>query len=70
LVNTVRVKRLIDVDDESLEAARSKLGTSTIKDTVNAALRLVANSPTDAELKAAIDTLASIEFDDRRHGWR
>lgn len=66
----MRVKRLIDVDDESLEAARSKLGTSTIKDTVNAALRLVANSPTDAELKAAIDTLASIEFDDRRHGWR
>lgn len=64
------MKRLIDVDDESLEAARSKLGTSTIKDTVNAALRLAANGPTHAELEAAIDTLASIEFDDRQHAWR
>jgi Arc/MetJ family transcription regulator len=32
-------KRLIDVDDEALEAARRVLGTDTMKDTVNAALR-------------------------------
>jgi Arc/MetJ family transcription regulator len=32
-------KRLIDVDDEVLEAARQVLGTETIKDTVNSALR-------------------------------
>jgi Arc/MetJ family transcription regulator len=32
-------KRLIDVDDEVLEAARQVLGTETIKDTVNFALR-------------------------------
>jgi Arc/MetJ family transcription regulator len=32
-------KRLIDVDDEALEAARHVLGTDTIKDTVNSALR-------------------------------
>lgn len=32
-------KRLIDVEDEVLETARRVLGTHTIKDTVNAALR-------------------------------
>ena len=32
-------KRLIDVDDDVLEAARHVLGTDTIKDTVNSALR-------------------------------
>ena len=32
-------KRLIDVDDDVLEAARRVLGTDTMKDTVNAALR-------------------------------
>jgi len=35
-------KRLVDIDDELLERARSIAGTSTIKDTVHAALeRLV-----------------------------
>jgi len=32
-------KRLIDVDDDALDAARAQLGTRTIKDTVNEALR-------------------------------
>ena len=32
-------KRLVDVDDQVLEAARRVLGTTTIKDTVNSALR-------------------------------
>jgi Arc/MetJ family transcription regulator len=31
-------KRLIDVDDEILEAARRVLGTTTLKDTGNASL--------------------------------
>ena len=31
-------KRLIDVDDDLLDRARSILGTATMKDTVNAAL--------------------------------
>lgn len=34
-------KTLVDIDDELLEAAREALGTSTKKDTVNAALREV-----------------------------
>jgi Arc/MetJ family transcription regulator len=32
-------KRLVDIDDEALDAARKALDTRTIKDTVNAALR-------------------------------
>lgn len=36
------MKTLIDVDDEALAAAARALGTITKKDTVNAALRLVA----------------------------
>lgn len=32
-------KRLVDIDDAALEAARGALDTATIKDTVNAALR-------------------------------
>lgn len=32
-------KRLIDVDDEVVEEARSVLGTATLKDTVNRALQ-------------------------------
>jgi len=35
-------KTLIDVDEEMLAAAQEALGTSTKKDTVNAALRAVA----------------------------
>lgn len=32
-------KRLVDIDDDMLSGARLVLGTDTIKDTVNAALR-------------------------------
>lgn len=32
-------KRLVDIDDEVLEEARSVLGTATLKDTVNRALQ-------------------------------
>jgi Arc/MetJ family transcription regulator len=32
-------KRLVEIDDQVLEDARVALGTSTIKDTVNTALR-------------------------------
>lgn len=33
------MKRLVDIDDDLLERARSVAGTDTIKDTVNTALR-------------------------------
>ncbi|WP_067997231.1 type II toxin-antitoxin system VapB family antitoxin [Nocardia pseudobrasiliensis] len=36
------MKTMIDLDDEALELAARELGTTTKKDTVNAALRFVA----------------------------
>ena len=62
-------KRLVDLDDEALAAARVRLGTRTIKDTVNAALRQAA-AARRAELHHALDVLAGWELDDRAESWR
>jgi Arc/MetJ family transcription regulator len=62
-------KRLIDVDDKALDAARAGLGTRTIKDTVNEALRRAA-AGRQSELDEALDVLASRELDDRTDAWR
>lgn len=40
--NIMYMKTVIDLDDEALAAAARELGTSTKKDTVNAALNFVA----------------------------
>ncbi|MEP6814627.1 MAG: hypothetical protein ABI873_03640 [Marmoricola sp.] len=65
------MKHLVDVDDDALERAKRHLGTPTIKATVNAALRLAAgSSAADDELDAALETLASLEFEDRSAPWR
>jgi Arc/MetJ family transcription regulator len=47
------VRTIIDVDDELLDAAQSELGTATKKDTVNAALRFVAERK--ARSRAVLD---------------
>lgn len=62
-------KRLIDVDDVALDAARAELGTRTIKDTVNEALRRAA-AARQSKLDQALDVLASAELDDRSTAWR
>ena len=62
-------KRLIDVDDDALEAARAELGTRTIKDTVNEALRRAARQRS-AELANALTVLAEADLDDRAAAWR
>ena len=62
-------KRLIDVDDQALDAARAHLGTRTIKDTVNEALRVAARQRR-AELDSALSVLTQIDLDDRDAGWR
>lgn len=62
-------KRLIDVDDVALDAARAELGTRTIKDTVNEALRRAA-AARRVNLDQALDVLASAELDDRSTAWR
>jgi Arc/MetJ family transcription regulator len=52
-------KRLIDVDDDVLEAARVVLGTDTIKDTVNSALRASVQA---AERRQRMDVAALKRF--------
>ena len=62
-------KRLIDVDDEALDAARAELGTRTIKDTVNEALRL-ATAGRQSRVAHALHVLARTDLDDRADAWR
>ena len=69
-VYTARVsKHLIDVDEEVLGAARAELGTSTIKDTVNEALRR-ATSARAERIREALDVLAAADVGDREEAWR
>ena len=62
-------KHLIDLDEERLGAARAELGTTTIKDTVNEALRL-ATSDRQRRITAALDVLGDSELADRADAWR
>ena len=62
-------KHLIDLDETALAAARAALGTATMKDTVNEALRHVASHAGTA-VADALGVLAAIEFDDRAAAWR
>jgi Arc/MetJ family transcription regulator len=61
-------KRLVDIDDEALEAARAQLGTDTIKDTVNQALNLAGHRH-EAEVVEALDLLGRAKLADRSEAW-
>jgi Arc/MetJ family transcription regulator len=62
-------KHLIDLDEDALGAARAELGTTTIKDTVNEALRRATESR-EGQVAAALDVLAEARLDDRADAWR
>lgn len=62
-------KRLVDVDDDALDAARARLGTRTLKDTVNEALRMAADRRR-TELASALRVLADADLHDRAAAWR
>lgn len=62
-------KHLVDLDEEALGAARAELGTTTIKETVNEALRR-ATVARRHHISAALDRLAQIPDDDRSNAWR
>jgi Arc/MetJ family transcription regulator len=62
-------KHLIDLDEDALGAARAELGTTTIKDTVNEALRR-ATWHRHHEIAAALDVLAEANLNDRADAWR
>ena len=62
-------KRLVDIDEEALDAARSQLGTTTIKATVNEALRLVGSDRSEV-LRNSMDVLSAMPLSDRDDAWR
>ena len=62
-------KHLIDLDEQALADARRELGTSTMKDTVNEALRR-AGGTRRRTIEDAFDTLAALPPLDREQAWR
>ena len=62
-------KRLVDIDEKALAAARAELGTKTLKDTVNEALRRVAPAR-PRRVARALDMLAKATLTDRSGAWR
>jgi Arc/MetJ family transcription regulator len=62
-------KHLVDIDERALQTARRKLGTDTIRATVNHALRRVGGDR-DAVVKESLDVLASAELTPREQAWR
>ena len=62
-------KRLVDIDDEVLEAAQAELGTPTIKATVNEALRRAGGRRAE-NVHEALDVLAGTSLRDRDAAWR
>ena len=62
-------KHLVDIDDGALGEARAQLKTSTIKDTVNEALRR-AGRERSRRVKRAFQVLAKVELLDREQAWR
>ena len=62
-------KHLVDIDEQALRAARAELGTGTIKETVNRALRLVGDDR-GAEVSERLDVLAAADLAPREQAWR
>lgn len=62
-------KHLVDIDEQALSSARARLGTETIKETVNRALSLAGGDHEDA-VRRRIDTLALVDLVPREQAWR
>lgn len=62
-------KHLVDIDEEALRAARAELGTRTIKETVNRALRR-ASGDRGSSVKRSLDLLARVDLARREDAWR
>jgi hypothetical protein len=62
-------KHLVDIDEQALRAARVKLGSRTIKETVNRALRQ-AGGEHQREVNRRLDLLAGADLADREQAWR
>lgn len=67
------MKHLVDIDEDALSDARATLGTVTIKDTVNTALRRAASvAERERQIAASVHALAGMRLSaaDREQAWR
>jgi len=62
-------KHLVDIDEAALRAAQLELGTVTIKETVNRALRQ-ASGDRELAVKERLDVLARAGLTAREDAWR
>ena len=62
-------KHLVDIDEAVLALAQAELGTSTMKDTVNEALRRTGARRT-IRVQKALDRLGCRQFPERDQAWR
>jgi Arc/MetJ family transcription regulator len=62
-------KHLVDIDEEALDDAKRELGTGTIKETVNLALRRASAQRRD-DIKRQLDVLARADLGSREQAWR
>ena len=62
-------KHLVDLDEEALAAARAEMGTTSMKDTVNEALRR-ASAQRSTKVQKALDRLAQHRLPPREEAWR
>lgn len=62
-------KHLVEIDEDLLGAAKAELGTSTLKATIEAALRRSA-ARRDERVRDALDALAGMDLEDRSAAWR
>jgi hypothetical protein len=59
----------VDVNDEWLDAARAELGTDSKVETINAALRELADRKRAKDLIATLDEV-ELDFTESADGWR
>jgi hypothetical protein len=62
-------KYLVDIDDQTLRAAKAALGAATIQDAVNRALAQVSGER-GATVREALDVLAGADLASRERAWR
>jgi hypothetical protein len=61
-------KHLVDIDEAALRAAKAQLGSATIKETVNRALRQ-ASGDHQQVVNSRLDTLAQSDLSAREDAW-
>jgi len=62
-------KHLVDIDEEALAQAKSKLSTKTIRDTVNQSLKR-AGGTKESQVAEALKVLGKVKLLDRENAWR